>query len=91
MDQTSTPIKVRVHPKASRNQVEGFNDDVLVVKVAAVPEKGKANQALIELLAETLGIAKRKVKILRGQSSRDKQVTIDGYSLDQVRRRLGSR
>ena len=82
---------MRVHPKASRNQVEGFNDDVLVVKVAAVPEKGKANQALIELLAETLGIAKRKVKILRGQSSRDKQVTIDGYSLDQVRRRLGSR
>ena len=91
MDRTNIPIEVRVHPKASRNQVEGFADDVLVVKVTAVPEKGKANQALIELLAETLGSAKSKVKILRGQSSRDKQVTIDGYSLDEVRRRLGSR
>ena len=81
---------MRVHPKAPRNQVEGFNDDVLVVKVTVVPEKGKANQALIELLAETLGIAKSKVKIVRGQSSRDKQVAIDGFSLDKVRRRLGS-
>ncbi len=91
MDQTRTPIKVRVHPKASRNQVEGFNDDVLVVKVTAVPEKGKANQALVELLAETLDIAKSKVKIVRGQSSRDKRIAIDGYSLGEVRRRLGSR
>lgn len=81
---------MRVHPKASRNHVEGFYDDVLVVKVTAVPEKGKANQALIELLAETLDIAKSKVKIVRGQSSRDKQVSIDGFSLNEVRRRLGS-
>lgn len=70
-------LKVRVQPMASRNQVAGYNDGILRLRVTAPPAEGKANAGVIGLLAKTLGVSKSKLQIIRGQSSRDKMVSVD--------------
>lgn len=83
-------IKVKVQPKASQDQALGFQNDVLRVRVTAVPERGKANQALIGLLAQVLDVPKGWIQIRRGHGSRDKWVEIAGVSTDDIERRLTS-
>ena len=78
-------LKVRVQPKASRNQVEGYRGDTLNLRVTAPPEAGKANSAVVSLLAERLGIAKSKVRIMRGHASRQKLVQIESLTPEEVR------
>ena len=75
--ESPTTIKVRVQPKASSNQVLGWVDDVLRLRVTAPPERGQANQAVVSLLADALGIARSRVRITRGHASRDKAVAIE--------------
>lgn len=65
-------IKVRVTPKASRNQVEIAENDSLRIYVTVVPEGGKANRAVVKLLAKTLGIAQSDLDLIRGETIRDK-------------------
>jgi len=79
---------VKVQPKASSNQIVGFKGDVLQVRVTAPPERGKANDALVELLATTLRVARSKIRILRGHSSRDKLIAVDDLSQDDLHRLL---
>lgn len=69
-------ITVRVTPKASRNRVlrEG---DVVRVYVTTVPEGGKANAAVQKLLAKALGMAKSRLTLIRGHTSRDKVFRVD--------------
>ena len=70
-------LKVKVTPKASRNELVGFlADGTLKVKVQAPPERGKANAAVCTLLAEQLGVATRQVIIAGGESSHLKHVRI---------------
>ncbi|KPA23182.1 hypothetical protein shim_14770 [Shimia sp. SK013] len=64
-------IAVRVTPKASRNAVV-VQDDGIRVYVTVVPEGGKANAAVIKLLAKEIGIAKSRLKLIRGDTARDK-------------------
>ena len=85
----SCTIKVRVQPKSSRNQVGGFQDDTLRVRVTAAPTEGQANAAVIALLAKTLGVSKSRLEIIRGYSSRDKVVSVDTLTDQEVRRKLG--
>jgi len=87
--ESMTTIKVRVQPKASRNQIEGFAGDTLRLRVTAPPEDGKANQAVIGLLATGLNVAKSSVQIIRGHSSRDKFVSVDALGLEDIKHRLG--
>lgn len=68
-------IRVRVTPKASRNAVEA-GEDGLRVYVTTVPEGGKANAAVQKLLAKSLGIAKSRLRLIRGETARDKVFTI---------------
>ena len=82
------PLAVRVQPRASHSEVIGFRGDILRVRVAAPPEHGKANEALVELLAAALGIARGRIAILRGHASRDKLVAIEGMDLAAVQRIL---
>ena len=82
-------IRVRAQPKASRNEVVEYRDDVLRVRVTAPPEDGKANTAVIVLLAESLGIARSRVRITRGYTSRDKLVEVESMDGAEVLRRLG--
>jgi uncharacterized protein len=81
-------LKVRVHPKANRNEITGFADGLLQVKVAAPPVKGKANSELIEFLSEALGIRKSSLTILKGLTGHNKVIEIEGLSQEEVIQRL---
>jgi uncharacterized protein (TIGR00251 family) len=65
-------LHVRVQPKARVNAVKGWHGDSLRVSVTAAPEDGKANRAVIALLAETLDVAASSINLVRGATSRDK-------------------
>ena len=84
----SCTIKIRVQPKSSRNQVDGFQDGALRVRVTAAPTEGQANAAVIALLAKTLGVSKSRLGIIRGYSSRDKVVSVDTLTQQEVRRKI---
>ena len=71
-------LTVRVAPKAARSRVLGLADGALKVAVAAPPEDGKANAALIETLAEALGVPRRDVVLAAGAASRRKLVDVAG-------------
>ncbi len=81
-------ISVQVHPNASRNEVVGFEDGVLRVKIAAPPVKGKANRELIDFLSKRLGVSKRSITIEKGLTSRRKVIAIEGLSEAEVTERL---
>ncbi|MFC3528763.1 DUF167 domain-containing protein [Paracoccus mangrovi] len=74
--QPGAVIAVRVTPRASRNAVT-LEGEAIRVMVTTVPESGKANAAVIKLLAKALGIAKTRLVLLRGASGRDKLFRID--------------
>jgi len=69
-------IRVKVHPGARRNQVEWDSPDSCRVKLTAPPVDGKANEALVEVLAENLGLRRSRITVLRGLTSRQKTVQI---------------
>lgn len=71
-------VSVRVVPNSSKNEVVGLYDGVLKVKVCAVPEKGKANKAVIELLAKYYGVKKPQVILLSGETSSHKVFQVLG-------------
>jgi uncharacterized protein (TIGR00251 family) len=73
-------ILVRVVPRAGRTRVAGTRGDALVVRLAAPPVDGAANDALIAALAELFGRPRRDIEIVSGLSSRDKRVRISGLS-----------
>lgn len=87
----SCTISVRVQPRASRDRIAGWRDGVLRVSVSAPPLEGRANAAVLELLADRLGVAKSRLRIVRGLSSRDKAVAVDGMVEDEVLTRLNGR
>lgn len=82
-------IAVRVQPRARRDEIAGERDGALLVRVTAPPVEGKANDAVRRLLAKRLGIAPGRVSVVRGGSSRDKLVEIDGMDEGTARRALG--
>ena len=69
-----------VRPRASRDEVLGVRDGAVRVNVKAAPVDGKANVAMAELLAERLGIAKSRIRVVRGHTARDKQVSVEGMA-----------
>ncbi len=84
-------LDIRVQPRASRNAIEIDADrpDVkIIVRVTAAPESGKANDAVVALLAKRLGVPKRSIQIVRGHKSREKRISIDGISSKESLRRL---
>jgi len=85
-----TTFAIKVVPRASRSQVEGWHGDALKVRLQAPPVEGKANSALVALLAEVLGIGKGQVEIISGETSRTKRVRVKGLSADQLTMRLGT-
>jgi uncharacterized protein (TIGR00251 family) len=71
-------IRVKVIPKSSKTEFVGYlPDGTWKVKVAAVPEKGKANRALCEFLAEKLGVAKSRVRVVAGETSQLKRIHVE--------------
>jgi uncharacterized protein (TIGR00251 family) len=84
MAEVQTVIKVRVLPKSSRTEIIGIEGDTYKVKLTAPPVEGKANKALIELLARRLRIGKRKIDVVSGSRSRLKTVRIYGLSSEEI-------
>ena len=83
-------LQVRVVPRAKRNAIELDGDGGIKVRVTAVPERGKANAAVIALIAKALSVPKRNVEVVRGHTSRDKTISIDGVTRDEALRRLAA-
>jgi uncharacterized protein (TIGR00251 family) len=81
-------LRLHVQPGAGRTAVTGRYGDALKVKVAAPPEGGRANQAVIDLVASVLGTKAARVEVTSGQSSRTKRVKVTGVVVDDVRRVL---
>lgn len=70
-------LAIHVQPRASRNAVVGWHGDAVKVALTAPPVDGAANAALLVLLAEHFGLRKQQVRLLQGDSSRQKLVELD--------------
>lgn len=81
-------MTVRVTPRAGRTTVAGVRNDMLLVKLAAAPVDGAANDALVSLLANTFDLPKRSIHIVSGDRSRTKRVAITNASAAELERRL---
>jgi len=82
-------LLVRVIPRASRSALAGVRDGRLIVRVTAPPVDGAANDAVLELLSTALGVPRRAVSLLAGDTHREKTVVVAGVTELVVRRRLG--
>ncbi len=71
---------VRAHPRARKSAIRGVVEGALDVAIAAMPKEGEANEELVRFLAEVLGVPRRSVRVVRGESSRHKRVSIAGAS-----------
>ena len=85
MTDKKTTLEIHLQPGAKRNEVAGFRDGVLYVKVTALPQKGQANRALLELMAQTLGVPKSALAIIRGHTNRNKVVVIQGLTAEELK------
>jgi hypothetical protein len=83
-------LKVRAQPGARKNAVGGEHNGALKVAVTAPPEDGRANEALVELLAQTLQLRRSEVMVLRGATSRDKTFLLRGQTAVTIMERLAT-
>ena len=83
-DDGSIVLSVHAQPGAGRSAVVGRHGDAIKVKVAAPPEHGRANDALVAMLAQDLGLKAAQVELVSGASSRAKKVRISGVEVDDV-------
>ena len=84
MGETSARISVKVKPRASRDKVEGWQKDTLVVRLASPPVEGAANNSLIRLLAKRAGIARNRIHIVSGEKGRLKILEFEGIDLEDL-------
>ena len=84
---SSAVIDIRVIPRAPRTRVDGMRGGAVLIRLAAPPVDGAANDALVAFLSDTLGLPRRNIRIVSGEKSRDKRVQIDG--LDDSTARAG--
>jgi uncharacterized protein len=82
---SSVRVSVHVQPRATRSEIVGLHGAALKVRLQAPPVDGAANEALVTLLAERLGVARRSVRVIGGTTSRAKTVEVDGTTEDAVR------
>ena len=81
-------LSIKAVPGSRRNELAGVLGERLKVRVAAPPEDGKANRAIVELLAETLGVRAQQIEIVRGHASPEKTVRIVGVAPESAQRSL---
>ena len=90
MEAVSTRVRLRVSPGAKTAHVVGRHGEAWKVRVAAPAEGGRANEAVVRLLAETLSIPREDVSLVSGLGARDKIVQLTGLDPTQIERRLSS-
>ncbi len=79
-----TVLPVRAHAGARKNEVRGVQDGMLKVSVTQAPEKGKANKAIIALLAKSLGLRKSQVELLSGETNPQKRFLVNGLAPQEL-------
>jgi hypothetical protein len=84
----STRLRLRVTPGAARSEIVGRHGDAWRVRVAAVADRGRANEALVRLLARRLELRRSDITLVSGHAGRDKVVQLSGLGSDEVERRL---
>lgn len=82
-------IQVHATPRASRNQIQGLHGEAIKIRLQAPPVDGKANENLIDFIAETLGVPRHQITLLSGQTSRRKRLGIPGVNSSQAARAFG--
>jgi uncharacterized protein len=87
----SCTVEVRLKPNSRQESVTAGDNGVVVARVNAPPIEGRANAALIEIIAETLSIPKSRVSIKRGHTSKNKVVEIVGLTKEQVAKRISGK
>lgn len=87
----STTLAVKIVPKSHRSEIVGWENGELKIRLKAIPEGGKANDALLEFLSDALYIPKTRIEILRGKSNPHKLVRLTGLSKEQLEKRLPPR
>jgi len=85
---STTRLRLRVVPGAPTDGIVGRHGEAWKVRVAAPPEDGRANDAVVRLLAETLGVARADVTIVAGHGSRDKVVEVTALESGEIEQRL---
>jgi uncharacterized protein len=90
MAEPLTRLRLRVSAGARRTELVGRHGDAWKVRVSAPPEGGRANDAVLSLVADRAGVPRRAVSIVSGHSSRDKVVQVDGIDRAESERRLES-
>jgi len=85
---TDTIIEVRVTPRAATDEIAGWTDGVLRVRVKAPPVDGKANQALLELMARKLGLPPSRLELVGGATARIKRIRLVDVGKDEVLKAL---
>lgn len=88
MGSVQSRVHLRVVPRAKRSAVVGRYADGWKVRIAAPPEDGRANAAVVALLAEATGVATSGIAIVAGATARDKTVVFSGLTPDEIDRRL---
>ena len=83
-----TTVEIHLQPGAKSSEIVGLRDSVLFVRVTALPRKGQANRALLELLAQTLAVPKNDLDLIRGYASRHKIIAIQGLNSEELKERL---
>jgi uncharacterized protein (TIGR00251 family) len=83
-------MMVRVIPRAGRTAVGGKRGDALLVRLAAAPVDGAANEALIAFMAKLLGCSRRDISIVSGDKSRDKRLRVAGLTPAELERRVSA-
>ena len=84
-------MPVRAQPGAKRNELRGEQDGMLKVCVTQSPEKGKANKAVIELMAKSLGLRKSQIELLSGETSHQKRFLIRGITPEELAQKLAEK
>ena len=79
---------IKVSPAASRNCFDGIYDGMLKIKLSVAPERGKANQALIEFLSKKMNIKKKFIQIVSGKTSKIKQVSVENINTENLSEKL---
>lgn len=86
-----TILPVRAQPGARRNEVRGIQDDALKVCVTQAPEKGKANKAILEVLAKWLGVRKSQIELISGETASQKKFLVRGMEQEDLAERIKAR
>ncbi|MBK8172563.1 MAG: DUF167 domain-containing protein [Sandaracinaceae bacterium] len=81
-------LQIKVQPRAKRTAFQGMREGVYRIALAAPPVDGEANAELVAFLAGLLGVTKKSVTVVRGASSKQKLVRVDGVSIEDVARAL---